>query len=708
MPTVMQTAISSEELHNRNCFNYLRSLNIADSVLKQFPPSLRKPLFTLRGQSARDYNAQTAYADLYTHFFIYIEASIESLYPSNLARDTLQKLNVAIAAKHLLEQQTDSNVPGQSQIGQMIKFRDNEIQERTVQKNKNEEWDRFIISIYNNDNNILVDTYEAIKHIPLAHTPIQKGIEHRISDHTKDTGNSVNRTAKSPAYAGSLWGRFSAMLSDNFKPQHDTSLATIRRYAWHRDSAITEQRFGTQGQRHEGAVRVSPLYERYLECEARRTTTSEQITNIYFNNLGRDRTGLEGEKEQALTRELEALESRHPNIAVITLPADQGLMSSSLHENMKLRHEYAVVNHEFLQIAAEDPAATRKIKDFHISPEIRGRVFMGADTKYSKEAEKQKLRELLDDSFRAMGIKADSLLSDAQQQAVWFHFVKFALPNHIISTLNPHHINFSCKDAIDRGGVSSAYYNLVKSFSCADPMSRDEFEQALHAAPAMVKGRGINHHIKLLWNTIDNYINTHYEDIKTDPNKAWLLEWRDANCPHARVDNYLKQRVIQVTHDLQEARSLSDNPVKIVSIEQGLKILAAIKNQAEQGVSGKRLLLEAVTTTPAIALNPSEGNVTAYSKLIDNLSVIPVLNVIGGLMKVLAGMALTLLSLGKLKSAAELTEQGLATASSGWEYKSRLNLQADMRKQLTNLKGTEPNKDDPDSNPDQSHPSIVK
>src|SRR5690606_4438159 len=118
----------------------------------------------------------------------------------------------------------------------------------------------------------------------------------------------------------------------------------------------------------------------------------------------------------------------------------------------------------------------------------------------------------------------DFQISPAQRQAVWFHFNKFELPNYIIQTLQPESINFSCKDAIDRGGVSSAYYNLVKSFETDHPLSREEFDQALHAAPAMVKGRGMNHHLKMIWNTVDAYVNANYQAIYEDPQKAWLIE----------------------------------------------------------------------------------------------------------------------------------------------------------------------------------------
>jgi len=106
-----------------------------------------------------------------------------------------------------------------------------------------------------------------------------------------------------------------------------------------------------------------------------------------------------------------------------------------------------------------------------------------------------------------MGIKPEDVLSSAQKQAVWLHFIKFELTNYILNKLQPNSYNFSCKDAIDRGTVSSLYYNLHQSFALNQPISRDEFERDLDIAAANVKGRGMNFHRRILWNAIDCYVN---------------------------------------------------------------------------------------------------------------------------------------------------------------------------------------------------------
>ena len=67
--------------------------------------------------------------------------------------------------------------------------------------------DRFIISIYVNDNEILSSSFDAIKHIPRRHTPSSQKIKESITDHTEDKGQSINKTT-SPAKAGSAVGDY--------------------------------------------------------------------------------------------------------------------------------------------------------------------------------------------------------------------------------------------------------------------------------------------------------------------------------------------------------------------------------------------------------------------------------------------------------------------------------------------------------------------
>ncbi|KTC86593.1 hypothetical protein [Legionella brunensis] len=544
------TKMTSDSLHNKNCFSYLKNLQFSESVLQRLPASLANNFRT------DSYNPGYAYADVYTDFFSKVESNIEKIYDKPKQEFVLKK-----AQLEQINTSSKQTIPGMETF--ILRYKQS--LEKSLAELK--ELDNFIFSIYDNDNDILEDTFDVIKNIPLNHAPVNVDIEQSISSALKDKGPRINRT-QSPSEAGSLFGRFTAMIADDFKPQHTTSLATVRKYNYtqaHSDAEHLprEYRFGTQAQRDKGIERTSPLFERWLQVQAEKaaekTRSSKKITHIYFNNLGLDRTDAEGKKERALTQELHQLE-KYPNVAVITLPADKGLMTGDRYRKTKDSHSYAQVYEEFLGIANQDPHATNKIKDFFISDKIRHLIFQDPAGDYTNEEERTQLSQLLDKSFHVMGILPGTPISSAQKQAVWFHFIKFELTNHIIQKLEPESINFSCKDAIDRGGVSSAYYNLIKSFerNTLDknniPMDREEFERALHAAPAMVKARGMNHHLKVIWNAVDAYVNANYDKLKNNEMKNWLIEWRDINCPHSRVNDLLAQRIEQSIQELKNAK----------------------------------------------------------------------------------------------------------------------------------------------------------
>lgn len=639
--------VQSHYLHNRNCYQYLKKLRIPRSMFEQFPDSLQKKIRNLRAN--KSYYPNAAYADTYSQLFKFVEDNIEDLYdnPRLIWNTYIQK------------------------GGQKGDFQD-----------KIDALDNFILSLYDNDNKILETTFEAIKSITLAKTPSSDELEKAIATLVEDSDDSVNKQAESPAQAGSPVARFTSMVSPEFKPQHTTSLSTVRYYRYNASRMMKELRFGTQGQRHHGVARVSPLFERFLSIQAERAVNKSQITHIYFNNLGLDRTDFEGKQERNLSLALHALEASHPNVAVITLPSDKGFMHKDCYKKTKKELNAEDVYDEFLTIALEDPNAKTKVKDFKISPAIRQLLFTDKLGNYSFDKEKKILGRLLANSFAALGIDRSDVISQAQRQAVWFHFNKFALTNFIIDTLDPETINFSCKDAIDRGGVSSAYYNLLKSFEKDSlfPMTREEFDRGLHAAPTMVKGRGMNHHLKVIWNIIDAYVNENYWQLQKDPAKSWLIEWRDYNCPHARVGAVLALRLEQ---SIEELESSSFSSSKKPSVQTGLKILHEIKEQSKSEVSGKRLLLEAAILTPKMALGASREEVEHYQRLRAQLYFNPVFMILGGLMKTLIGLVIFASSFGHMTS---IYKSGVATLKAGCAFPVRQALRSDMKQQIEDSK----------------------
>ncbi|QMT60284.1 hypothetical protein [Legionella sp. PC997] len=822
--------------------------------LKQFnlKPTQIETLITSNGGHL-PYDSSYPYADLYTEFFDYLEDNIKNIFDKPRAALLLDRERLAVYLetirvdpKYLPYSLQKAYVGNMGVLPSIKPIGDLKEKAKRIE-DEIDALDEFIFSLYANDNHILEDTFGNIREITLKQNPSSSSIEKSISNYVSDKETPINKKSHSPAYEGSAVGRVTAMMAKEYHPQHGTSLSTIRHYRYNVNGPI-EYRFGTQGQRHEGKVRISPLFKRFLKIEAEREEArveqakkerearlnatgkqapnqaegtnaleksadhgeidEDRITHIYFNLLGRDRTGLEGTKEKELTQKLEALElhqkedgtiSGYKNVAVITLPADKGLMWQKAYADTTTKYNSKNVIEDFLRIAQESkgydlhlrnklpedltqfqgsyiycsddkiktlyyinadgeskevpieniaqfeknlkeikeqdsdlihltddqaksmiassdhtPPGLMKIKDFHISERIRRKIFKDGG-KYTHETEAKVLKGLLDESFKALGYSEKTELTEAERQAVWFHFVKYQLPNHIIESLNPKSINFSCKDAIDRGGVASAYYNLVKSFNLTDseqkkevgnkPMSREEFEEALHAAPTMVKGRGMNHHRKLIWNAVDAYVNAHYNDLKNNSDKAWLIEWRDYNCPHERVESLLKQRLGEGLVEIEEHLRTEQNSPKIKALTQGKMILEEIDQQTKLGVSGRRVLLETAVSTTSMSLSPDTQkpeNIDRYQKLYDKLEIsFPQLTVLRGLLKIFAGTvtdivlgALSMASFGKIDIKSDLTSRGWATFNTGWDLSARKTLQSVMKNQLEEMKMKGNQKDD--------------
>ena len=442
-------ATESVNLHNWNCYAYLSQIIKEENsfILDKFPNDAADIVQGLR-EKCNSYDENYKYGDLYANFFTFLEDNIESIYD-----------NPRKCLEQSLGNKSDACEAGNNE-------------------NKIAALDNFIYAIYHNDNKALEKTFDLISQTILQTTPLSLPIVGRVAAQVAEN-DSEKLNEMSPSRAGSGWERLLGVIAGDFKVQR-ISLPTIRNYSYTEGNGMTEYRFGTQAQRHQGTERVSPLFECWLKVLKIKLP---KATHLYINNLGLDRvnSSYEGIKEKRLSQQLHDLEDKHDNLVVITLPADKGLMRSSDFTKTDDSLEYEAVHTEFMQIARQNPAY-KKVKDFKISEKGRKLLYKNEQGDYRKETEREKLNELIEKSFDVMGMKNVHNLNSAQRQAVWFHFTKFELPNYIIETLKPSSINFSCKHGIDRGGVASAYYNLIKSFDSQKPMSREEFERGLHAA----------------------------------------------------------------------------------------------------------------------------------------------------------------------------------------------------------------------------------
>ena len=136
-----------------------------------------------------------------------------------------------------------------------------------------------------------------------------------------------------------------------------------------------------------------------------------------------------------------------------------------------------------------------------------------------------------------MGFKEGSNLLPYQRQALYLHFVKFTLTDHIKETLNPESLNISCKDAIDRGGVGALYLELVTRVKKEGgaPFDIQVWDARLHGAALTVKGREMNDHRTFLWNALvqlrQGPLGAQLCNVCSSNKGSWIDDWLLLNNP---------------------------------------------------------------------------------------------------------------------------------------------------------------------------------
>ncbi|WP_081779037.1 hypothetical protein [Legionella sainthelensi] len=605
-----RSTFTSDAIHNRNCYAYF--LQLKPLLNKKINTLL--PVFTkVQSLMMQEYNDNYPYGDLYSSCI----ASLEEFISNN----SINKIKIL---------------------------------------------DDLVQAVYHNDNHILEKPSEWINDIG-AKTRPQKPTANKIKQKIKDTYNPINQ--RTPNNVGSVFSRLYSLFSKDFKPQYETNLPTIKNYSYKNGLDPIEYRFSTQAQRHNGKTRVSPLFKRWLQINAEKSSSAQPICHIYFNNLGLDRSDLNiaGSKERQFTLELHKLE-KNPSykVLVITLPAHEGLMDSNHYKINNDRLPILSVFNEFLDVA-KGKHHKSGISDFKISREARKKLFG------TVKNEELILTRLLKKSFKAQGLEKNHFISTAQKQAIWLHFIKYELTNYIIGTIQPNSFNFSCKDAIDRGALSSSYYNLIRSFELNTPITRKEFERSIDAAAASIKGRGMNFHRKIIWNALNVYVNANYVKLLAHPEKSWLIYWRDMNCPHSQAEELLKIRLEQT---MKQLKQLPEDEKSENSKRLGLQLLSTTLKLNEQKVSGKRLLLEVVSRTSELMHLSTKKSIKNYQNLANELKINhPALYVLGGLMELLLGAIFYLPSLGYSQ---KMIDHGLATANTGFFASDRTKLSDEM------------------------------
>lgn len=554
---------SGDELRNVNCYEYLLYIVTIARLIKELPYTECEPLLKLikaYDENNNNYNPNTAYGDLYTDFILTFESYLE---------------------KYKLK----DNIYG---IPQTL--------------------DPVVEMIYENENMALERSEEKIDKIVDQRDKSFTEIEGEIKKALEETGNTINKTT--PGAENKKLRAAVTMMGSHYKPLSSTSMPSVRKYKYSANATSREIRMGTQGQTQDNKPRVNPIFEAWILSQQRKRQKKPDpsrtiITHIYFNNLPRDRKGLvdiAGKKEASLTAQLEALDDKYENIAVITLPSDKGLMSLDLLSHHAKSTKYADAFTKYFNIAAG--LSSEAVQDFFISDKVKKILYTNDSGEYVEE---KILRDLLRNSFIKMGFNELSTLSDADMHAVYFHFMKFELTNYIIQKLNPDSFNMSCKDGIDRGGVSSAYYNLMKSIESGQPLNKDEFYRALHAAPALVKGRGMNHHIGNLWNAVNEY--THNTNNKNIP--SWLNQWVRDNAPQSSRQYFIKC----LSDYMNDLSPMEQKPKRFSSLRNTVSKIFESKVDVDIEMSTIIKLQHILSNDPASHFTPEEWRALQSGKL---------------------------------------------------------------------------------------------
>ncbi len=587
---------SSSDMHNQNAYAYFCKLKIPKTVLNA-PDEITKLFNEIKKIQQEEYDSKTEYSKLFSKFYELIE-------------------------KH------------------SSYFEENP-------------HDDFIISIYENLNDNLHNSFEYIKNIVDSTAPHMEKTEKLVYKLLDDPWHWRITTPSKLYPSKEEWfdRRLKSVQSDTFTPQSRTNLPFVLQ----NDSNLKQLHFGTQVRVVKNKIQIPKTFELFIKAKE-----NKRETHLYINNLGLDREQVnssilstikrtlkqEGMREYLFTKKLHELEEKekekekekHENLYVVTLPADHGEMH---HDYYKITNKYlpiAKIKSDILDVL-NNPSNINKpnsknIKDFYLGEKVREKLY--------KDNNNQEFHErLLIKSLKTLGLDNKEELSIAEKQAVHFHLFKYELTKEIINAVNPSSMNFSCKDAIDRGKASYAYFNLMKSIDEEKPWNMDQFNEALHGTSAMVKGRGMNKHHAITWNVIDVYVNGKYAKLKNDDKLKWIIEWRDLNCPKERVNKLLADRIKQAEQEFQlEPQESIYN-----------KVLKIVKDTKSSSSNYNKVLLTVLATCMAIKNFPN--NEEENSRRLQTIQKIPESN---STFSYLKGLALKLL--GTILLSKKLVEQG--------------------------------------------------
>lgn len=551
---------SSDQLFNVCCYAFL--CNVADAISPTLLKSLQAQGFStlaiIHQKANLPYDGTFAYGDLYRGFIMSLEKELKD---RHLRRES----------DHISQHE---GVEGLS-MSDMQNTEDSAEDLRSCHM-VDDVFDDVVKAVMVNDN---LSLERAVAMIDLVNIPESydsySDFKHAIKKRMQDGKQTVNTMTP----ASREKGRLGEALGGGFHEMGLTGIPCIKHYSYLKSLQDwpVELRVGTQFVRtgqFDGYV--SYIYQRWLqvkllehlnavELKAQSDITLDSgdkrtpITHIYFHNMAKDEAvdrGALGSLNPALKQEylgsdlLIKLEEMHPNMLLIVLPADKGWMShdmASSHEPKYIVKDAKKAIYNILTGHVKEDE-----HDFHLSTNASDMLFQG-----SSDYKSLMIMTLIEQSFHRMGIDDNlGVISNAQFQAVYFDVMKFQLTNHIIERLQPEFVSYPCKNNIDRGGVTSAYCNLMKSIEVGKPMTESEFKQAVHASPVLVKGRALNNHIVNLWNAVKHFIiGMEKNGVELPTELMYLRSWVNAHDYFGKDEDY-EYNPKDVT-DLQRAYMLA-------------------------------------------------------------------------------------------------------------------------------------------------------
>lgn len=537
----MAAAIS----HNHNCAQYLQHLDFnmetfqalaAENPANRFLQDIIRFFTTVRPEAEMDFTAQyAAFLDL-----------MESPEAVKFFKEILDGFD---------QSQKEGNKPpaGYQAVARLLK------------------------SVYDNDNKVM-DNFSAFIEGALQDMPAGSDPKEVLkAAYARETAEEGRGKFSDP----SREERTLAEYVGSYHPQRLTSIPTLfsdlpyqEEKRKRGESLPTQYRLGMQAKHTGRKASVNPLFLLWLRVKRQE---NPHHRHLYINLMPRvtpryfqfDLIGTR-QKEWADTMAKEFLGGEHPNIIFVTLPTNEEWM----------KREYS---------GPEGHKQSMKVSD----AETELRRILDSFTDIAKYLTPPKLRDFLKQSFlKVLGpeeYRDHQVITYAKIQAVWMHFNNYALPKALITELKVDGFNMTCKSGINRGDRGAALYHLFSSFEEGNiPLTQAEFNEIIHAAALMVKGCGMkSDRFVGLWNLIDVYVNAHTDELKADPRKAWLIGWRNENCP----PEHLSRLKLANDKEATPATLISTTPFFGVGVDHCITPSSDATSEVERGdeMSGRRL-----------------------------------------------------------------------------------------------------------------------